>query len=143
MKGCFYVRADRPNNSQLPLIVGNAACRAGNEAKTYKTFWPKVFEAGLFARSGYQPISHQLTPHTRGVAVGGAALTFSKLFLARTAAHPRRALGGRRLVRAICGSHIQDPPTHPYLGLLGFRIHAFEFSVWCFGFRDSGLGFRV
>ena len=75
VQGCFYVRADRPNNSQLPLIVGNAACRAGNEAKTYKTFWPKVFEAGLFARSGYQPISHQLTPHTRGVAVGGAALT--------------------------------------------------------------------
>ena len=75
VQGCFYVRADRPNNSQLPLIVGNAACRAGKEAKTYKTFWPKVFEAGLFARSGYQPISHQLTPHTRGVAVGGAALT--------------------------------------------------------------------
>ena len=53
-----------------------------------------------------------------------ARLSFSHLFLARTAVHPRRALGGRRLVRAICGSHIQDPPTHPYLGLLGFRILA-------------------
>ena len=55
--------------------MGGTARRAGHKAKTYKTFLAEGFRTWLFAGAGYQPSRAEPTPHTRGVAVGGAALT--------------------------------------------------------------------